>query len=273
MVKKASRKKVPVAVPTGAEKLKRSRRTPLFPAASFEEALTIANAIQKHAAGQKVRRLTLFDQMGKSPDSGPSRQLIVNSNKYGLTKGSYKAEHLELTADGNRATGSEVAPRDKARARFKLAIERVAPFKALYDTQKGNRLPANSVLEDQAKEHGIPSDDLKECVEMFIVNAKFLGILRPVAGAERIIPIEQVLEELPAKPLEAESPAAGPEGTPEKEHTTALRSDTQDWSTVCFYISPIGDDGSEHRQHADLFLRIPGQGDRDSGAKMIRIPG
>jgi hypothetical protein len=63
------------------EKKARPRRTTLFPAASFEEALTIANGIQKHAAGQKVRRLTLFDQMKKSPDSGPSRQLIVNSNK------------------------------------------------------------------------------------------------------------------------------------------------------------------------------------------------
>ena len=72
---------------------KRSRRTTLFPAASFEEAMSVANAIQKHAAGAKVRRLTLFDNMGKSPDSGPSRQLIVNSNKYGLTKGSYQSEH------------------------------------------------------------------------------------------------------------------------------------------------------------------------------------
>jgi hypothetical protein len=65
---------------------KRTRRTMLFPASSFEEALTIPNAIQKHAAGQKIRRLTLFDQMGKSPDSGPSRQLITNANKYGLLK-------------------------------------------------------------------------------------------------------------------------------------------------------------------------------------------
>jgi hypothetical protein len=70
----------------GAKKPRRTRRTTLFPASSFEEALTIPNAIQKHASGDKVRRLTLFDQMGKSPDSGASRQLIVNSIKYGLTR-------------------------------------------------------------------------------------------------------------------------------------------------------------------------------------------
>ncbi len=182
---------------------KRTRRTILIPAAPLEEALTIAHAIQKHAAGQKVRRLTLFDQMGKSPDSGRSRQLITNSNKYGLSKGSYTAEHLELTADGKTATGADVSPREQLRVRFKLAVELIAPFKTLYDEQVGNRLPANSILEDLAIESGIPDKDVKECVEMFIVNAKFLGILTPIAGAERIIPIEQALEALPTEPIGA----------------------------------------------------------------------
>jgi hypothetical protein len=57
-------------VSTKTETEPKTRRSSLFPACSFEEALTIANAIQKHASGQKVRRLTLFDSMGKSPDSG-----------------------------------------------------------------------------------------------------------------------------------------------------------------------------------------------------------
>jgi hypothetical protein len=237
---------------TSATKTRRTRRTTLFPAASFEEALTLANAIQKHASGQKVRRLTLFDQMGKSPDSSTSRQLIVNSNKYGLTKGSYTAEHLELTPDGKLATGPEVLPREKLRVRFNLAIEKTALFKALYEAQKGNRLPATSVLEDLAKEQGIPEVDAKECVEMFIVNAKFLGVLKPIAGAERIVPIEQVLEELPTTPTDREV-APAPD-TLDHGAAPAPKSDVHDWDKVCFYISPIGDEGSEHRQHADLFL-------------------
>ena len=97
--------------------------------------------------------------MGKSPDSGPSRQLIVNSNRYGLTKGSAVSEHLELTPDGRQATGVDVPPGDKLKARFKLAIENIAPFKSLFDSQKGSRLPAQSILEDQAKEQGIPQEE------------------------------------------------------------------------------------------------------------------
>lgn len=236
------------------EKQARPRRTTLFPAASFEEALTIANGIQKHAAGQKVRRLTLFDQMKKSPDSGPSRQLIVNSNKYGLTKGSYAAEHLELTPDGKLATGSEVEPSEKLKVRFKLAIEGIPPFKALYEALKGNRLPATSVLEDLAKEQGIPEADAKECVEMFIVNAKFLGVLKPIAGAERIVPIEQAIEEVPGKPAGVEDVRPSASDVAGRTDAPAPKGDEQDWDKICFYISPIGEEGSEHRQHADLFL-------------------
>jgi hypothetical protein len=232
----------------------RSQRTSLFPAASFEEALTIASAIQKYAAGQKVRRLTLFDQMGKSPDSGPSRQLIINSNKYGLTKGGYQAEHLELTADGKLATGADVPPKEKAKARFRLAIENIPPFKALYESQVGNRLPATSVLEDLAKEQGIPEKDAKECVEMFIVNAKYLGVLRPIAGAERIVPLDQVLEELPSTAVAGSARADGGSTGSGEGTVTLPEVEAGDWNGICFYISPIGEDRSEHRQHADLFL-------------------
>jgi hypothetical protein len=234
---------------------RKTRRTTLFPASSFEEALTLANAIQKHGAGQSVRRLTLFDKMKKSPDSSATRQLITNSNKYGLTKGSYASEHLELTTDGKLATDTDVPPRDKLSARFRLAIERIAPFKALYNSLKGNRVPADSILEDKAREMNIPSDDAKECVEMFLVNAKFLGILKTISGAERVIPLEQAIEELHG----TTTTRAGNDTTPVMETGTEDSTRTasaveQDWETTCFYISPIGDEGSEQRSHSDLFL-------------------
>jgi hypothetical protein len=139
-------------------------------------------------------------------------------------------------------------------ARFKLAIERIPPFKALYEAQKNSRLPDSSVLEDLVREHGIPKEDVKECVEIFTVNAKFVGILKPIAGAERIISIEQALEELPSTPStpfivdvrEALTSAASVAANgAEKEG---------DWEKICFYISTIGEEGSDHRNHADLFL-------------------
>jgi len=173
-----------------------------------------------------------------------------------LTKGSYTAEYLELTPEGRLATAVDVAPREQLAARFKLAIEQVPVFKALYETLRGNRLPATTVLEDLIKEQNIPTEDAKECVDIFIVNATFLGILKPISGAERIIPIEQAIEELPDLPSTSKAIGVGPRLETRSEKTTlqATQTPTVEWDRICFYISPIGEDGSEQRQHADLFL-------------------
>jgi hypothetical protein len=195
--------------------------------------------------------------MQKSPDSGASRQMIINANKYGLLKGNYTSEHLELTADGKIATSTEAAVRDRLTVQFKLAIRQIPPFNAIYDSQKGNRLPALSVLEDKARENGIPDEDAKECVDIFVVNAKYLGILRPIAGAERIIPIEQAIEEAPQSPQTGVIQTLASHGQKSGDQATdqipaAVKG--EDFEQTCFYISPIGEEGSEHRIHADLFL-------------------
>jgi hypothetical protein len=62
--------------------------------------LVLADAIQEHGSGQKIRRLTLFDALERSPDSGPTRKLITASVQYGLTTGGYSAEFLDRGSYG-----------------------------------------------------------------------------------------------------------------------------------------------------------------------------
>jgi len=224
-----------------------------FPSSSFQEALTIADAIQAHSGGTgKIRRLTLFDTLKKSPDSGPSRQMVTNSARYGLTTGSYAAEHLELTAKGNLATNPEGDPKEKLKARFELAINGIPPFKALYEKFAGNKLPAKPVMHDVLRESGVPDADLAECADAFIVNAKYLGLLKTIAGAERLLKMDHALEEVPsgAKLVEFSSiprPSVISGAPP-------ASAETSDWSKICFYITPIGEEGTDQRRHSDLFL-------------------
>ncbi len=58
---------------------KRTRVIRPYPASSFEEALKLAEAIQKIAPGGKLRRLTLCEQMKISPTSSSTKMLITNS--------------------------------------------------------------------------------------------------------------------------------------------------------------------------------------------------
>jgi len=223
-----------------------------FPASSFEDALLLAEAIQKYAAGHKIRRLTLFDHLQKAPDSGWSRQLVTNSSRYGLTTGSYQAEFLELTPDGKTATSPDTPAREALAARFKLAIAQVEPFAKLYEQFKGNKVPNASVMRDYLIEQGYAEAEVAECVDTFLVNLKFLGILRTLSGAERLLSIEHVLEELPSGSLRAGRASLSSDVT--VAEPTGVSHEAMDWSKICFYIAPIGVDGSEHRKHSDLFL-------------------
>ena len=242
---------------------RRTRTARTFPASSFMEALPLAEAIQRFAAGQRIRRLTLFENMGRSADSGPSRQLITNSGQYGLTRGSYNAEWLELTDEGRLASGDESLGRARLAARVELAIARIAPFRLLYEQYKDNRLPALAVLRDFAAENGVSSDNVDECVETFLANARDLGLVRTYAGAERLLTFELVLEEVEqgTEYVPAEEPSEDGEGarvavSPTRSTSSPARilAETSDLSDVCFIVSPIGSEGSEQRKHANLIL-------------------
>jgi len=254
---------------------RKRRRERKFPALTFEEVLTIPNAIQRYAAGQKVRRLTLFEKLSKDPDSVESRQLVTASGQYGLTKGSYQAEYLELTAEGNEATGDSVPPSRKLQARFELAVKRHAPFLFLYEQLRGNRMPAKEVLLDSLSGAGLEDDEKAECIDTFTLNLKFLGLLRTVGGSERIIPIEQALEDASSTPVplliehgdriaQVETVSGGP---PRGE--TARPA--EDFSKTCFYISPIGEPNSEQRRHADFMMEyIIQPAVKEFGLKVVR---
>jgi hypothetical protein len=237
---------------------RRARRTVLFPATTFTDALPLAEAIEKYGAGKPVRRLTLFKDLGKSPDSGPTRQLMINSSKYGLTKGNHGSDFLELTDKGHVAVSEDTGARARLQARFELAVTSIDVFKTLYETFVNNRLPAQNVLIDHVVEAGIPGEDAAACVETFTVNVKDLGLLQSVGGAERLFPIEAVLEDLP----DATS-SAGEVRTPVVRRTPTQAahvpgngpgSENGDFDTACFYITPIGEEGSEARKHSDLFM-------------------
>jgi hypothetical protein len=96
--KKASKKGVLKQAEAG-----RTRQLRPYPASSFKDALPLGEAILRYASGEKVRRLTLLQQMDKSPNSSGTKMMITNSGKYGITKGSYAAEYLELTGEGRNA--------------------------------------------------------------------------------------------------------------------------------------------------------------------------
>lgn len=246
---------------TGSKR--RTRRPRTFPAMSFKEALFLAEAIQTHGAGHKVRRITLFEAINRSPTSGPTRVLITASGQYGLTTGGYSAEFLELTPTGKTASDRTLPESTRRTAQIQLAVMHIEPFKAVFDTYEGSRLPTVEVLRDAMKNAGVYDEYVKEAVETFLANARDVGLIRTIAGAEHLVSADAVIERLStdadSQPLPQDEDAEEPSGvaTPQTPPVTAIRwavSADDDLSKVCFIVSPIGADASEQRQHADLVL-------------------
>lgn len=233
------------------ERAKRAVRS--FPACPFEEALEFAKAMFAYGSGQPVRRVSFFDHLKKSPDSGSSRMLVTNSNKYGLTEGSYKADLLKLTAEGIKCVDDEINKRDQIRARVALAIDSVEPFKKLYDKISGNKLPARAALIDQAKDVDIPADLANEAVDTFLLNLRFVGMLQMLSGAERVVSLDHLLDSI-AQTQKFNIPTVGAPAAGVARGTSLTTADRAEFETTCFYLTPIGEDGSETRQHSDMFL-------------------
>jgi hypothetical protein len=249
--KKAPRKRKGRRRRSGAKAAERKGRGPQapFPPVPFVSVLALAEAIQQYGAGQPTRRLTIFDKLGKSPESSASRMLITNSARYGLTKGNYASEIIELTPLGAVATSPDSPPREKAAARFKLAIESVPAFRFLYERNVGKRVPSPEVLQDSLGEIDISEELRKQAVDLLLENLKDLGLLRTVAGAERIISIDQLLEEAPSVAGTPTTVAAAAEAGIQK-----VDKSKKSWKTTCFVIAPIDKDGSEERKHSDMIL-------------------
>ena len=110
-----------------------------------------------------------------------------------------------------------------------------------------------STTKDFLADAGYDKEEVAECVDTFILNAKFLGILRTVAGAERLLAVDHVIEEMPRS---SPSRVLGEAVTAPKNGDSSRAPATQgaDWQKVCFYITPIGGPDSEQRHHSDLFL-------------------
>ena len=235
------------------EAVRRKRSQRPFPACAFEEALGFARALHEYGSGKSVRRLSLFDHLGKAPESGPSRQLIVNANKYGLVKGSASAEQLELTPDGARSVDEEAPKREQAKSWIKLAVDDIEPFRKLYERFSGAKLPARAALIDAIKEFEVTEDLAEEAVDTFVVNLRYIGLLQTLSGAERIVSVDHLLDALPATSAAQRSAAIStPVGA--KATGALVTAEHAEYSTTCFYITPIGEDGSEQRKHSDLFL-------------------
>ena len=203
-------------VPPQNTKKRRGPKT--FPVLPFEEVVRLAMTIHDAGLSGQMRRVTLLGKLERSPESSQSRTLITVSSRYGLTEGSYQAQQISITDVGGAIAADAPSFTDTRNLIFEQAIEKFAPFNHLYEKLTDKRVPDDDVLVDELTQLGVDAADCQQAAAIFMSNARYVGLVREIGGAERFIPIDQVLEETASRsegaPMAAGIPSPSQEAMP-----------------------------------------------------------
>ncbi len=187
----------------------------LFPIISIEDAQQIAIVIAQKNSGQAMRRLAAFEELGKSPDSGPSRSLVTASSGYGLTTGGYQAEYLDLTDLGRRLAV------DADESALIDGVMQVDIFKKFFQTYKNSQIPSLVAAKSFLADSGIPADRAEPCLHVLLDPGRYTGRSTTLSGSERVLTRDHALEIKGGTAGQApkSQPTAVPK-TPPKERTS-----------------------------------------------------
>jgi hypothetical protein len=212
-----------------------------YPILPFQQALRFGQAVAEVGAGHPVKRATLLEHMNL-PANQTTKDLITASGRYDLTNGSHSADEFSLTVPDGALAVEQAPSTARNQVWLKLAITGIEPFNRLYEKFRGRKMPAREAMRDTLED--LDEGDRAPCVDIFVQNAKFVGILQTREGAEFFV-----------NPDEATvAPAVA--GTGAHPGTTSANQPVvgEDYDSVCFFIAPIGENDSEHRHHSDAIL-------------------
>lgn len=123
-------------------------------------------------------------------------------------------------------------------------------FSRFFTDYNGNPFPApehiGNVLEVR---YGVPRERVQEATTLLRENGLFAGVLQQQPDGSTIVRLGVATTGTPI-PLQPATALSEP-GADQQSSTTT----TTDFATTCFVITPIGDDESEERKHANMIFK------------------
>lgn len=213
-----------------------------LPRRTLEEAVRVADCLHSQFAGHPTSWNDLADALKIGRETNSTKYLFWSAAAYGLIN-KEPSNSYSLAETGRKILSPIYDGEDReAKVKALLTPNILSRFCTDYNNHP---LPTEDIFSNVLeRKYGIPRERIREAMELIIANARFVGILRE-EGEKRIIElgadsaVPETNGDAPRLASVDESPAAG----------------ASEWANVCFYITPIGDDGSEVRKHADMMLK------------------
>jgi hypothetical protein len=217
-----------------------------IPRRSLEQSVEVAKTLRQVYAGKAASFEELATAMGLSKTNNNFKYAVWSAVAYGIVNAEGpKQERRYLLAENGRKIVAENFPGEAQEAKVKAVLTPTVLSKFFTD-YNGHPVPPTdehfaNVLENRLR---IPRERTKEAIDIILANGKYAGILEEKgAGQAPIVKLSGVpageqptlTEGSNAPQIEGLAPVAG-------------------WDKTCFFITPLGEENSEERRHANMML-------------------
>lgn len=235
--KKQSKNKSMSRVVVSAEQLPRK---------SLEESLVVARLLREVFAGGPATWEQIAQAMRVNPKNLNQKYPLWAALAYNIVE---KDDDNFLLSELGRKVLAPISPNEDREAVVQAVLTPVI-LSRFFTDYNGSPFPAEqhigNVLEVR---YGVPRERIEEAKTIIKENGLFSGILQQQADGSMIVRLDPASTGMPRRV----------EST-EEQSTTALAppSPSQgslDYLHMCFVITPIGDDSSEERRHANMVLK------------------
>ncbi|MBL0945101.1 MAG: hypothetical protein IBJ04_12295 [Hydrogenophaga sp.] len=221
-----------------------------LPRKTLEECLTVAKPVYEVYAGKSASWDEIATTAGIGTKTTNTKYLIWGAQAYDLLV--KDGDNLALSETGRKFFAPNY-PEERQEALLK-AITIPTILSKFYSEYNGKLLPDGDFLDNVLENRfDIPRDRVDEAKQIILANAQFAGIITSHPNGKRTIR----LDASPRAELQESDEALTRQqrGTIEAVEDLATHRPVLSPESVCFYITPIGDEGSEVRRHADMLLR------------------
>jgi hypothetical protein len=228
-----------------------------LPRRSLEQAISVAEKLREVYAGKSATWEELGEALGISTNNKNFKYLVWAATSYGLIKTeSDQARKLYSLAETGRKIVAETFQGEAQEAKVK-AVMTPTLLSQFFTDYNNHPIPGDQHIENVLEtRYKVPRDRTKEARDIIVTNGMFVGILEDQAnGQPPIVRLSGVPSGASAEDTVEEDkdklpPAIDSKRTPPKTNEVATT-----WDKICFYITPLGDETSEERRHADMMLK------------------
>ena len=215
-----------------------------LPRKSLEQALRVARGLRDVYAGGPAQWAQIAEAMGISGGAQTNKYFLWSAQAYGLVE--KEADTYSLSELGRKI----LAPTNSSEDKEALVRALMTPviFSRFFTDYNGNPVPGEehigNVLEVR---YGVPRERLEEAKILLRDNGLFVGILQQTEGGT-VVRLDPATTGLPE-----------PQGATPPEVASAELAGKGDgaraYGSMCFVITPIGEEDSEQRRHANMILK------------------